>query len=257
MPLRLGENGQQVSTTTGTGTLVLSPNASGSKERDIAVALGLGTGESAKIPYFAFINDQFETGIGTVTEGTNDILERDEVKQSSNSNNLVDFPAGDKIVMICLAGWVFERIINIENPIVQTERATTSSVLTTVNTVFEDMGLSASITPTFPDAIIRARATIGRGEAIRQSGSPQTRQAEVRIRNDTDAQDSDEITFGDHYPDSLSSDDRSIHGGLIIEHDFQLSGSGTKTFQLQFRTTDANVQVRIARLTTLTLEELT
>jgi hypothetical protein len=80
------------STTTGTGTFTLGSAAAGFQDFSV-----IGDGNQT---YYTISNGtDWEVGIGTFTlSGTT--LARDTILSSSNSNNVVDWPAGDKDVFV-------------------------------------------------------------------------------------------------------------------------------------------------------------
>jgi hypothetical protein len=92
--LIINDRVKETSTTTGTGTISLA-GASQGFETFVA---GIGTTNTT---YYCITNStqtEFETGIGTVTDATPDTLSRDTVLSSTNSDNKVDFSAGEKDV---------------------------------------------------------------------------------------------------------------------------------------------------------------
>ena len=94
MALVLNDRVKETSTTTGTGTL----NLAGASQDFIGFVAGIGTGNQT---YYCIQNtgqDEFEVGVGTVTDASPDTLSRQTVISSTNSNNLVDFSAGTKEV---------------------------------------------------------------------------------------------------------------------------------------------------------------
>ena len=94
MALVLNDRVKETSTSTGTGTIDLA----GASQDFIGFVAGIGTTNKT---YYCIQNtgqDEFEVGIGTVTDATPDTLSRDTVISSTNSNNLVDFSAGTKEV---------------------------------------------------------------------------------------------------------------------------------------------------------------
>jgi len=98
MALKLNDRVKETSTTTGTGTLNLS-GAVSSFETFVA---GIGDGNTT---YYAIVNrdeDEWETGLGTVTDATTDTLARTTVISSSNSDSATNFSAGTKDVFCTL-----------------------------------------------------------------------------------------------------------------------------------------------------------
>ena len=98
MALVLNDRVKETSTTTGTGTLNLSGAVSGFETFVAGIADGNTT-------YYAIVNrdeDEWETGLGTVTDASTDTLARTTVITSSNSDSAVDFSAGTKDVFTTL-----------------------------------------------------------------------------------------------------------------------------------------------------------
>ena len=98
MALKLNDRVKETSTTTGTGTLDLSGAVSGFETFVEGIADGNTT-------YYAIVNrdeDEWETGLGTVTDASTDTLARTTVFASSNSDSAVDFSAGTKDVFCTL-----------------------------------------------------------------------------------------------------------------------------------------------------------
>lgn len=93
MAFKLNDRVKETTTTTGTGTVNLDGAADGF-ETFVA-----GIGSTNETFYAIFAGTEFEVGIGTVTDATPDTLSRDTVISSSNSDNKVDFSAGDKTVI--------------------------------------------------------------------------------------------------------------------------------------------------------------
>jgi hypothetical protein len=87
----------QVSTTTGTGALSLDP-AVASTMRGFASVIGNGNSCFYCISHQSA--DEWEVGIGTVTDAATDTLSRDTVLSSSNAGALVDLTAGTKDVFV-------------------------------------------------------------------------------------------------------------------------------------------------------------
>lgn len=81
-------------TTTGTGTLTLGAAATGYQDFSV-----IGDGNTTYYAIQDVLTGDFEVGIGTY-DLTGDTLTRDEVLSSSNSDALVDLPAGTKDVFV-------------------------------------------------------------------------------------------------------------------------------------------------------------
>jgi len=98
MALVINDRVKETSTTTGTGTFSLAGAETGFE----TFVSGIGTGNTT---YYSIVLDgtnEFEVGIGTVTDATPDTLSRDTVISSSNSDALVNFSAGGKTVFCTL-----------------------------------------------------------------------------------------------------------------------------------------------------------
>jgi hypothetical protein len=96
MALVLDDRVRETSSTTGTGTLNLG-GAVGGFQTFVA---GVGDGNTT---YYAIVHrteDEWELGVGTVTDATTDTLARTTVISSSNSDSAVDFSAGTKDVFV-------------------------------------------------------------------------------------------------------------------------------------------------------------
>jgi len=90
----LNDRVKETSTTTGTGTFDLAGAEIGFE----TFVSGIGTTNST---FYAISNDgknEFEVGIGTVTDATPDTLSRDTIISSTNSDNAVNFTSGTKTV---------------------------------------------------------------------------------------------------------------------------------------------------------------
>jgi len=97
MALVLNDRVKETSTTTGTGTLDLSGAVSGFETFVAGIANGNTT-------YYAIVNrdeDEWEVGLGTVTDASTDTLSRSAIT-SSNSDSAVNFSAGTKDVFCTL-----------------------------------------------------------------------------------------------------------------------------------------------------------
>ena len=98
MALVIDDRVKETSTTTGTGTLNLSGAVSGFQ----TFVAGVGDGNTT---YYAIVNrdaDEWETGLGTVTDASTDTLARTTVIASSNSDSAVTFSSGTKDVFVTL-----------------------------------------------------------------------------------------------------------------------------------------------------------
>ena len=98
MAFVLNDRVKETSTTTGTGTFSLA----GAEVGFESFVSGIGTTNST---FYAISNDgknEFEVGIGTVTDASPDTLSRDTIISSSNSDNAVDLSAGTKTVFCTL-----------------------------------------------------------------------------------------------------------------------------------------------------------
>ena len=98
MALKLNDRVKETSTTTGTGTL----NLSGAVTAFETFVAGIGDGNTT---YYAIVNrdeDEWEVGLGTVTDATTDTLARTTVISSSNSDSATNFSAGTKDVFCTL-----------------------------------------------------------------------------------------------------------------------------------------------------------
>ena len=98
MALKLNDRVKETSTTTGTGTLDLS----GAVTAFETFVAGVGNGNTT---YYAIVNrdeDEWEVGLGTVTDASTDTLARTTVISSSNSDSAVNFSAGTKDVFCTL-----------------------------------------------------------------------------------------------------------------------------------------------------------
>ena len=98
MALVLNDRVKETSTTTGTGTFSLSGAVSGFESFVTGIADGNTT-------YYAAVNrsaDEWEVGIGTISDASPDTLARTTIISSSNSDSAVDFSAGTKDIFVTL-----------------------------------------------------------------------------------------------------------------------------------------------------------
>jgi len=98
MALVINDRVKETSTTTGTGTFSLAGAETGFE----TFVSGVGDGNTT---YYAISHDgtdQWEVGVGTVTDAATDTLSRNTIISSSNSDAPVDFTAGGKTVFCTL-----------------------------------------------------------------------------------------------------------------------------------------------------------
>lgn len=94
MAFVLNDRVKETSTSTGTGTI----NLAGAETGFETFVSGVGTTNNT---FYCISHDgtnEFEVGIGTVTDASPDTLSRDTIISSSNSDNAVAFTAGTKTV---------------------------------------------------------------------------------------------------------------------------------------------------------------
>lgn len=94
MALVLNDRVKETSTTTSTGTFDLDGAVTGFE----GFVAGIGTTNTTYYCIAHTTADEWEVGIGTVTDAGTDTLSRDTVISSSNSDGKVDFTAGTKDV---------------------------------------------------------------------------------------------------------------------------------------------------------------
>ena len=95
MALIVADRVKETTNTTGTGTLSLAGVVAGFQ----SFVAGVGTTNTTYYAITDSATGDWEVGIGTVTSGSPDTLSRDTVLESSNSDNLVNFGAGQKLVI--------------------------------------------------------------------------------------------------------------------------------------------------------------
>jgi len=98
MALIVNDRVKETSTTTGTGTI----NLAGAETGYESFVSGIGTTNTTYYAIELNSANEFEVGIGTVTDASPDTLSRDTVISSSNSDALVNFSAGTKNVFCTL-----------------------------------------------------------------------------------------------------------------------------------------------------------
>lgn len=97
MALLIGDRVKETSTTTGTGAFSLDGAETGFQTFSSVI----GDGNETFYCIQHFIEDEFEVGVGTYT-ASSDTLSRDTIIESSNSDNAVNFSAGNKVVFVTL-----------------------------------------------------------------------------------------------------------------------------------------------------------
>ena len=132
MAFALNDRVKETSTTTGTGTFDLAGAETGFE----SFVSGVGNGNQT---YYAISNDgtnEFEVGIGTVTDAATDTLSRDTIISSSNSDALVNFSAGTKTVFCTLpasrtpsAGMTAQTFVNTHSQTISDDQTVDSGVL--------------------------------------------------------------------------------------------------------------------------------
>jgi hypothetical protein len=98
MALVINDRVKETSTTTGTGTIDLAGAETGYE----SFVSGVGTGNTTYYAIEFNSGNEWEVGIGTVTDATPDTLSRDTIISSSNGDALVNFSAGTKNVFCTL-----------------------------------------------------------------------------------------------------------------------------------------------------------
>ena len=98
MAFAVNDRVKETSTTTGTGTLSLAGALTGFQ----TFVAGIGDSNTT---YYAIVHEsanEFEVGIGTVTDASPDTLSRTTILESSNSDSAVNFSSGTKTVFCTL-----------------------------------------------------------------------------------------------------------------------------------------------------------
>lgn len=93
---KIADRCKETSTTTGTGTLNLAGTSAGYR----TFVAGIGSGNSCYYCIQHQSADEWEVGVGTVTDATPDTLSRDTILASSNGGAAVNFSAGTKDVFV-------------------------------------------------------------------------------------------------------------------------------------------------------------
>jgi hypothetical protein len=94
MAFVINDRVKETTSTTGTGTVTLSGAATGFQ------SFSSGIGSSNSTYYTIALGNQFEVGIGTLTNATT--FTRDSIITSTNSNTTVNFSAGVKDIFCAL-----------------------------------------------------------------------------------------------------------------------------------------------------------
>ena len=119
MAFAINDRVKETSTTTGTGTLNLGGAADGF---DTFVA-GIGDGNVTYYSIAHATEDEWEVGIGTVTDASTDTLSRSTILSSSNSDSAVSFSAGTKSVFCTMPASKIAYADNNNNFIIGTDAA--------------------------------------------------------------------------------------------------------------------------------------
>ena len=98
MTFAVADRVKESTTSTGTGTINLSGTSAGFQ----GFVAGIGNGNTTYYAISSQTADEWEVGIGTVTDAATDTLSRDTIISSSNSDLAVNFSAGTKDVISTL-----------------------------------------------------------------------------------------------------------------------------------------------------------
>ena len=131
MALVINDRVKETSTTTGTGTIDLAGAETGYE----GFVAGVGTGNTTYYAIELNSANQWEVGIGTVTDAAPDTLSRDTIISSSNSDAAVDFSIGTKNVFCTLPA---KKTIS---PVMDA----TTFVVTHASTISEDQTLDSGV----------------------------------------------------------------------------------------------------------------
>ena len=131
MALVINDRVKETSTTTGTGTIDLAGAETGYE----SFVSGVGTGNTTYYAIELNSANEWEVGIGTVTDATPDTLSRDTIISSSNSDAAVNFSAGTKNVFCTLPA---KKTIS---PVMDA----TTFVVTHASTISEDQTLDSGV----------------------------------------------------------------------------------------------------------------
>ena len=131
MALVINDRVKETSTTTGTGTIDLAGAETGYE----SFVSGVGTTNTTYYAIELNSANEWEVGIGTVTDAAPDTLSRDTIISSSNSDAAVNFSAGTKNVFCTLPA---KKTIS---PVMDA----TSFVVTHSSTLSEDQTLDSGV----------------------------------------------------------------------------------------------------------------
>ena len=131
MALVINDRVKETSTTTGTGTFSLAGAETGYE----SFVSGVGTGNTTYYAIELNSANEWEVGIGTVTDAAPDTLSRDTIISSSNSDAAVNFSAGTKNVFCTLPA---KKTIS---PVMDA----TTFVVTHASTLSEDQTLDSGV----------------------------------------------------------------------------------------------------------------
>ena len=131
MALVINDRVKETSTTTGTGTFDLAGAETGYE----GFVAGVGTGNTTYYAIELNSANEWEVGIGTVTDAATDTLSRDTIISSSNGDALVNFSAGTKNVFCTLPA---KKTIS---PVMDA----TTFVVTHSSTISEDQTLDSGV----------------------------------------------------------------------------------------------------------------
>ena len=131
MALVINDRVKETSTTTGTGTIDLAGAETGYE----GFVAGVGNGNTTYYAIELNSANEWEVGIGTVTDAAPDTLSRDTIISSSNGDAAVNFSAGTKNVFCTLPA---KKTIS---PVMDA----TTFVVTHASTLSEDQTLDSGV----------------------------------------------------------------------------------------------------------------
>lgn len=165
MALKLADRVVELSTSTGTGAFTLAGAQAGYQ----SFSSRLSNGDTT---YYTIqgkngdgtLNGEWEVGVGTYTSGS---LSRDTVLESSNSDNLVNFSAGNKDVFIDLPS---EKVITTAGTGISISGNTITNTLPDQVVSLTGGGLT-TVTGTYPNFTISSSGGAGGGDVTGPSSS--------------------------------------------------------------------------------------